>query len=70
MGVLAFVLCILPLAGGNNMHLMRAESPGPSVGKLVPKIRSTATILYGIYTALTVIECILLLLGGMTLFDE
>ena len=69
MGVLAFVLCILPLAGGNNMHLMRAESPGPSVGKLVPKIRSTATILYGIYTALTVIECILLLLGGMTLFD-
>ena len=69
MGVLAFVLCILPLAGGNNMHLMRAESPGPSVGKLVPKVRSTATILYGIYTALTVIECILLLLGGMTLFD-
>ena len=69
MGVLAFVLCILPLAGGNNMHLMRAESPGPSVGKLVPKIRSTATILYGIYTALTVIECILLLFGGMTLFD-
>ena len=48
MGVLVFVLCILPLAGGNNMHLMRAESPGPSVGKLVPRIRSTAMILYGI----------------------
>ena len=48
---------------------MRAESPGPSVGKLVPKVRSTATILYGIYTALTVIECILLLFGKMSLFD-
>lgn len=69
MGVLVFVLCILPLADGNNMHLMRAESPGPSVGKLVPKVRSTATILYGIYTALTVIECILLLFGKMSLFD-
>lgn len=69
MGVLVFVLCILPLADGNNMHLMRAESPGPSVGKLVPRVRSTATILYGIYTALTVIECILLLFGKMSLFD-
>jgi len=69
MGVLVFVLCVLPLAGGNNMHLMRAESPGPSVGKLVPRIRSTAMILYGIYTALTVMECILLLLGGMSFFD-
>ena len=63
MGILVFVLCILPLAGGNNMHLMRAESPGPSVGKLVPRVRSTAMILYGIYTVLTVIEGILLLLG-------
>ena len=69
MGVLVFVLCILPLADGNNMHLMRAESPGPSVGKLVPKVKSTAMILYGIYTALTIIECILLLLGKMSLFD-
>lgn len=69
MGVLVFVLCILPLAGGNNMHLMRAESPGPSVGKLVPRIRSTAKILYGIYAALTVIQCVLLLFGGMSLFD-
>ena len=69
MGVLAFVLCILPLADGNNMHLMRAESPGPSVGKLVPKVKSTAIILYGIYTALTIIECILLLLGKMSLFE-
>ena len=69
MGVLVFVLCIVPLAGGNNMHLMRAESPGPSVGKLVPRIRSTAIILYGIYIALTIIECILLLFGGMNAFD-
>ena len=69
MGVLVFVLCILPLADGNNMHLMRAESPGPSVGKLVPKVKSTAMILYGIYTALTIIECFLLLIGKMSLFD-
>ncbi|MBQ6632043.1 MAG: TrkH family potassium uptake protein [Romboutsia sp.] len=69
MGVLVFVLCILPLADGNNMHLMRAESPGPSVGKLVPKMKSTAMILYGIYAALTVIECILLLFGKMSFFD-
>ena len=69
MGVLVFVLCILPLADGNNMHLMRAESPGPSVGKLVPKVKSTAMILYGIYTVLTIIECILLLFGKMSLFD-
>ena len=69
MGVLVFVLCILPLADGNNMHLMRAESPGPSVGKLVPRVRSTAMILYGIYIALTVIQCILLLFGKMSLFD-
>ena len=49
MGVLVFMLSILPLAGGNNMHILRAESPGPSVGKLVPRLRSTATILYAIY---------------------
>lgn len=69
MGILVFVLCILPLAGGNNMYLMRAESPGPSVGKLVPRVRSTAVILYGIYTALTALECVLLLIGGMGFFD-
>ncbi len=69
MGVLVFILSILPLAGGNNMHIMRAESPGPSVGKLVPRVRSTAMILYGIYAALTVAECILLLFGGMSFFD-
>lgn len=70
MGVLVFVMCILPLAGGNNMHLMRAESPGPSVGKLVPRVHSTAVILYGIYTALTVAEVIFLLCGGMNMFES
>ncbi len=69
MGILVFVLCIIPLAGGNNMHLMRAESPGPVVGKLVPRMRRTALILYGIYTALTVLEIVLLLFGGMNLFE-
>lgn len=69
MGVLVFLLAILPLAGGQNMHLMRAESPGPQVGKLVPKIRSTALILYAIYAGMTVVEFIFLICGGMPLFD-
>ncbi len=69
MGILVFVLCVLPLAGGNNMHLMRAESPGPSVGKLVPRVRLTAMILYGIYAVLTILECILLMCGGMGFFE-
>ena len=71
MGVLVFVMAVLPLAGGGgNLHLMRAESPGPDVGKLVPKSISTARILYGIYIALTVLEFILLLIGRMPLFDS
>ncbi len=69
MGVLVFLLAIVPLSGGSNIHLMRAESPGPSVGKLVPKMRQTARILYSIYVFLTLLEMILLLLGGMPLFD-
>lgn len=69
MGVLVFILAILPLAGGYNMHLMRAESPGPSVSKLVPRVKSTAMILYSIYMAMTVLEMVLLKWGGMTLFD-
>lgn len=69
MGVLVFLLCLLPLSGGYHMSLMRAESPGPSVGKLVPRVRSTAKILYSIYLALTVLEILFLLLGGMPLFD-
>lgn len=69
MGVLVFVMAVLPLAGGYNMHLMRAESPGPSVGKLVPRVKQTAQILYGIYLALTMLQIILLLLSGMAPFD-
>ncbi|MBE6932881.1 MAG: TrkH family potassium uptake protein [Ruminococcaceae bacterium] len=70
MGVLVFLLAILPMAGGSHMQLMRAESPGPSVGKLVPKVRSTAKILYLIYLAMTAVEIILLLCGGMSLFES
>ena len=69
MGVLVFLLAVIPLSGGSHINLMRAESPGPSVGKLVPKIRYTAQILYLIYFVMTVLECILLLIGGMPLFD-
>lgn len=69
MGVLVFILAILPMTGGSTMNLLKAESPGPSVGKLVPKIQHTAFILYAIYFGMTVIELILLLLGGMPVFD-
>ena len=69
MGVLVFLLAIVPMTGGSHMNLMRAESPGPSVGKLVPKVKHTARILYLIYLGMTIIEFILLLLGGMSVFD-
>ncbi len=69
MGVLVFLLAFLPLYGGNNMYLMKAKSPGPSVSKLVPKVRTTAKILYGIYIMLTVLQVILMKCGGMTLFE-
>lgn len=69
MGVLVFIMAFLPLSGGQNMHIMKAESPGPSVSKLVPKVKTTALILYAIYFVLTVVEFILLLLGDMTPFD-
>ena len=69
MGVLVFLLMIIPMSGGSNMNLMRAESPGPSVGKLVPHLKSTAQILYVIYFGMTVVQVILLLLGGMSLFE-
>ena len=69
MGVLVFILALLPLAGGYHMNLMKAESPGPSVGKLVPKVQSTAKILYTIYFGLTVLQIVLLLIGKMPLFD-
>ncbi len=70
MGVLVFIMAFLPLcAGGNNINILRAESPGPSVSKLVPKMRSTAGILYLIYTALTVLEFVLLLCGDMNVLE-
>lgn len=69
MGVLVFLLAVIPLSGGSHINLMRAESPGPSVGKLVPKIRYTARILYLIYFAMTILEFIFLLIGKMPVFD-
>ena len=69
MGVLVFVMAIIPLSDDRSLHLMRAESPGPIVGKLVPKMKDTAKILYGIYIALTALCTLFLLFGGMNLFD-
>lgn len=72
MGVLVFMLAILPVSrgSGDSVRLMQAESPGPVVGKLVPTVRRTARILYSIYIALTVLMFILLLCGGMPVFDS
>ena len=69
MGVLVFVMVLTSLDEKNSMHLMRAEVPGPEADKLVPKARGTARILYGMYFALTTIEVVFLLAGGMNLFD-
>lgn len=69
MGVLVFILAILPMKGGAFMNLMKAESPGPSVSKLVPKLRDTAIFLYAIYMGMTVIQIVLLLVTGMPAFD-
>ncbi|MBQ9936501.1 MAG: TrkH family potassium uptake protein [Lachnospiraceae bacterium] len=70
MGVLVFLLAIIPMAGGTHMNLMKAESPGPSVGKIVPKVKNNAIFLYGIYIVLTLIMVILLVAGGMSLFES
>lgn len=70
MGVLVLIMAVLPLSGGYNMHLMRAESPGPSVGKLVPRVQSTAKILYGIYIGITVLQIFLLAISGMSFYDS
>lgn len=70
MGVLVFLLAIMPSSGSSHMNIMRAESPGPSVGKLVPKVRATAKILYMIYFGMTVLEIVFLLCGGMTFFES
>ncbi|MBR5247713.1 MAG: TrkH family potassium uptake protein [Lachnospiraceae bacterium] len=70
MGVFVFIMAILPLMGGSTMNLMRAESPGPSVGKLVPRVRDTAKLLYILYLGITIIGVIVLCLCGVNLFDS
>lgn len=70
MGILVFMLAVLPTMGGPAIHLLRAESPGPSVDKMVPKMRTSAEILYLIYLGMTGILVVLYLLGGMPLFDS
>ncbi|MDD4717440.1 MAG: TrkH family potassium uptake protein [Eubacteriales bacterium] len=70
MGVLMFIMAILPMSKADPLHLMRAESPGPTTEKLVPKASETAKILYSIYIGLSLLEVILLLAGGMPLYDS
>lgn len=70
MGVLVFVMAIIPNFTDRSIHIMRAEMPGPIIGKLVPRVKDTAKILYIIYIVLTALEIILLLAGGMPLFDS
>ncbi len=70
MGVLVFLLAIIPMGGDRSMYIMKAEAPGPLVGKLVPKVKSTAKLLYLIYVFLTIAEMIFLIAGGMPLFDS
>jgi len=69
MGVLVFVMAVLPMTDNRSMVLMRAEVPGPVAGKLVPRMRSTAKILYAVYSAMTLVLIVLLLFGGMPVFD-
>ena len=69
MGVLVFLMAVLPMSGEHSMHIMRAEVPGPSVGKLVPRVRRTARILYLIYIALTILEAIALKISGLSFYD-
>ncbi len=69
MGILVFSMIIVPLGGKRSMYILRAEAPGPSSAKLVPKMRDTAAILYGIYFAMSALLLVLLLAGGMPLFD-
>jgi len=70
MGILVFVLAILPASEGSNIHILRAESPGPVVGKIVSKVKISARILYCIYIVLTLVQVIFLLCGEMNLFES
>jgi len=69
MGILVFMLALMPLSGGTQMNLMKAESPGPSISKLVPRAQDTAKILYGIYFVMTIITILALILAQMPVFD-
>ena len=69
MGVLVFLLSVLPMVGGSHMNLMKAESPGPIVSRLVPKVQMTAKLLYQIYLGMTILEAVILILGKMPIFD-
>ena len=69
MGIFVFLLAVMPMVGGVNMHLLRAESPGPVVGKLVPKMKDSSQILYFIYILLTLVQIISLWIMGMSLFE-
>jgi trk system potassium uptake protein TrkH len=69
MGILVFILAILPMTGGERMHILRAESPGPSISKLTPRMKTTAFLLYAIYLVMTFLQIILLLIGDMPAFD-
>ncbi len=69
MGVLVFLMAVLPMSGEHSMHIFRAEVPGPTVGKLVPKAKQTARVLYLIYIGLTLLEALFLLFGGMSFYD-
>ena len=70
MGILVFIMAILPMSNDNSMHIVKAEVPGPFKGKLLPKISDTAKWLYGIYSFLTILEIIFLIIGGMPIFDS
>ncbi len=69
MGVLVLIMAFLPLSGARNMHIMRAESPGPTVDKLVPRVKTTAITLYSIYLVMTVVQIFFLLCGGTSVFE-
>ena len=69
MGVIVLLVAVLPLSGGGNFHMIKAESTGPSVSKLVPKVKQTALILYGIYVVMTITQIVILLFCNMNLFE-
>ncbi|MBQ6568883.1 MAG: TrkH family potassium uptake protein [Clostridia bacterium] len=70
MGVLVFIVAIMPNVADRSIHILRAEMPGPTMGKLVPKLKDTAKILYIIYIVLTVVEMVMLYFGGMSIFES